>query len=63
MPLTLIALSKVDDKDAGLVSSLVNTGRMVGGSIGLSSPPDVSASRSRTVVLPHPGGTATSTTR
>jgi hypothetical protein len=36
MPLTLIALSKVDDQDAGLASSLVNTGRMVGGSIGLA---------------------------
>jgi hypothetical protein len=36
MSLTLIALSKVDDKDAGLASSLVNTGRMVGGSIGLA---------------------------
>ena len=39
MPLTLIALSKVDDKDAGLASRLVNTGRMVGGSIGLARRP------------------------
>ena len=38
MPLTLIALSKVDDKDAGLASSLVNTGQVVGGSIGLAIP-------------------------
>ena len=36
LPLTLIALSKVDDKDVGLASSLVNTGRMAGGSIGLA---------------------------
>jgi hypothetical protein len=36
MPLTLVALSKVDDKDAGLASSLVSTGRMTGGSIGLA---------------------------
>ena len=36
MPLTLIALSKIDDKDAGLASSLVNTGQVVGGSIGLA---------------------------
>ena len=34
--MTLIALSKVDDKDVGLASSLVNTGRMAGGSIGLA---------------------------
>jgi EmrB/QacA subfamily drug resistance transporter len=36
MPLTLVALSKVDDKDAGVASSLVNTGQQVGGSIGLA---------------------------
>lgn len=34
--MTLIALSKVDDQDVGLASSLVNTGRMAGGSIGLA---------------------------
>jgi NADH:ubiquinone oxidoreductase subunit 6 (subunit J) len=36
MPATLVALSKVDDKDAGLASSLVNTGQQVGGAIGLA---------------------------
>ncbi len=36
MPLTLVALSKVQDRDAGLASSLVNTGQQVGGSIGLA---------------------------
>jgi EmrB/QacA subfamily drug resistance transporter len=36
MPLTLIALSKVSDKDSGLASSLLNTGQQVGGSIGLA---------------------------
>jgi EmrB/QacA subfamily drug resistance transporter len=36
MPLTLIALSKVQDKDSGLASSLLNTGQQVGGSIGLA---------------------------
>jgi EmrB/QacA subfamily drug resistance transporter len=36
MPLTLVALSKVRDRDAGLASSLVNTGQQVGGSIGLA---------------------------
>jgi EmrB/QacA subfamily drug resistance transporter len=36
MPLTLVALSKVADRDAGLASSLVNTGQQVGGSIGLA---------------------------
>jgi EmrB/QacA subfamily drug resistance transporter len=36
MPLTLIALSKVEDKDSGLASSLLNTGQQVGGSIGLA---------------------------
>jgi EmrB/QacA subfamily drug resistance transporter len=36
MPLTLIALSKVSDRDSGLASSLLNTGQQVGGSIGLA---------------------------
>jgi len=33
MPFALIALSKVDGKDAGLASSMVNTGQVVGVSI------------------------------
>jgi predicted MFS family arabinose efflux permease len=36
MPLTLVALSRVEDRDAGLASSLLNTGQQVGGSIGLA---------------------------
>jgi EmrB/QacA subfamily drug resistance transporter len=36
MPLFLVALSKVQDRDAGVASSLVNTGQQVGGSIGLA---------------------------
>jgi predicted MFS family arabinose efflux permease len=36
MPLTLVALSKVDDQDAGVASSLLNTGQQVGGSLGLA---------------------------
>ncbi|MGO9163053.1 MAG: MFS transporter [Streptosporangiaceae bacterium] len=36
MPTTLVALSKVEDRDAGLASSLLNTGQQVGGSIGLA---------------------------
>jgi EmrB/QacA subfamily drug resistance transporter len=36
MPLFLVALSKVEEKDAGVASSLVNTGQQVGGSIGLA---------------------------
>jgi EmrB/QacA subfamily drug resistance transporter len=36
MPATLVSLSKVDDKDAGLASSLVNTGQQVGGALGLA---------------------------
>ena len=36
MPATLVALSKIDDADAGLASSLLNTGQQVGGSIGLA---------------------------
>jgi EmrB/QacA subfamily drug resistance transporter len=36
MPLTLVALNRVDERDAGVASSLVNTGQQVGGSIGLA---------------------------
>jgi len=36
MPVTLVALSKVAERDAGIASSLVNTGQQVGGSIGLA---------------------------
>jgi EmrB/QacA subfamily drug resistance transporter len=36
MPLTLVALSKVPDKDAGLAASLPNVGQQVGGAIGLA---------------------------
>ncbi len=36
MPATLVALSKVADKDAGVASSLPNVGQQVGGAIGLA---------------------------
>ena len=36
VPLSLVALAKVQNKDAGVASSLLNTGQQVGGSIGLA---------------------------
>jgi EmrB/QacA subfamily drug resistance transporter len=36
MPVTLIALNRVADRDAGVASSLPNVGQQVGGSIGLA---------------------------
>jgi predicted MFS family arabinose efflux permease len=36
VPLSLVALTKVGDQDAGVASSLLNTGQQVGGSIGLA---------------------------
>jgi EmrB/QacA subfamily drug resistance transporter len=36
MPVTLVALAKVEEKDAGLASSLPNVGQQVGGAIGLA---------------------------
>ena len=36
MPVTLIALNRVPDRDAGLAASLPNVGQQVGGSIGLA---------------------------
>src|SRR2546429_8198964 len=36
VPISLVALAKVGDRDAGVASSLLNTGQQVGGSIGLA---------------------------
>ena len=36
VPLSLVALTRVDNNDAGVASSLLNTGQQVGGSIGLA---------------------------
>jgi hypothetical protein len=36
MPVTLVAMAKVEDEDAGLASSLPNVGQQVGGAIGLA---------------------------
>jgi EmrB/QacA subfamily drug resistance transporter len=36
VPLSLVSLAKVSDNDAGVASSLLNTGQQVGGSIGLA---------------------------
>jgi hypothetical protein len=36
VPISLVALAKVADSDAGVASSLLNTGQQVGGSIGLA---------------------------
>jgi EmrB/QacA subfamily drug resistance transporter len=36
VPLSLVALTRVADSDAGVASSLLNTGQQVGGSIGLA---------------------------
>ncbi|HZC40557.1 MAG TPA: MFS transporter, partial [Streptosporangiaceae bacterium] len=36
MPLTLVSLSRVPERDAGLASSLLNTGQQVGGALGLA---------------------------
>jgi len=36
MPITLVALSKVEERDAGIAASLPNVGQQVGGAIGLA---------------------------
>ena len=36
VPLSLVALAKVPNKDTGVAASLLNTGQQVGGSIGLA---------------------------
>jgi hypothetical protein len=36
VPLSLVALSNVQEQDSGVASSLLNTGQQVGGSTGLA---------------------------
>jgi EmrB/QacA subfamily drug resistance transporter len=47
VPLTVVAVSKVADTDAGIASALLNVGQQVGGSIGLSVLATVAATSGR----------------
>jgi predicted MFS family arabinose efflux permease len=64
VPISLVALSKVADSDAGVASSLLNTGQQVGGSIGLAVLGTVawsavaSSIRSQTVTATHAAAAA-----
>jgi EmrB/QacA subfamily drug resistance transporter len=64
VPISLVALSRVADNDAGVASSLLNTGQQVGGSIGLAVLGTVawsavaSSIKSQTVAATHAAATA-----
>jgi EmrB/QacA subfamily drug resistance transporter len=58
VPLTTTAVSRVADTDAGIASALLNVGRQVGGSIGLSVLATVFATASRNAGKTHVGDLA-----
>ena len=61
VPLSLVALAKVPNKDTGVASSLLNTGQQVGGSIGLAILGTVAwwavASNTKSAIPPRAGRT------
>jgi EmrB/QacA subfamily drug resistance transporter len=67
VPISLVALSRVADNDAGVASSLLNTGQQVGGSIGLAVLGTVAWSavasniKSQTVTATHAAAVAAQT--
>jgi EmrB/QacA subfamily drug resistance transporter len=56
VPLTVTAVSKVKNTDAGLASALLNVGQQVGGAIGLSVMATVFASSAKSWATDHIGG-------
>ena len=56
VPLTTVAVSKIENTDAGLASALLNVGQQVGGAIGLSVLATVFATSARNFAADHLGG-------
>jgi EmrB/QacA subfamily drug resistance transporter len=56
VPLTTVAVSKIENTDAGLASALLNVGQQVGGAIGLSVLATVFATSARDFAGAHLGG-------
>ncbi len=53
VPLTIVAVARVDNTDAGVASAMLNVGQQVGGSIGLSVLANVAATAGRSAVNSH----------
>jgi EmrB/QacA subfamily drug resistance transporter len=60
VPVTIASLTGVDRADAGVASGLVNTGRQIGGAIGLAAASAIVASSTGSFVASHPGVAASS---
>ena len=59
VPVTIAAVSGVPGPRAGLASGLVNTGRQLGGALGLAGLTTFASSRTSSFVAAHPGARAT----
>ena len=60
VPVTIASLTGVDRADAGVASGLVNTGRQIGGAIGLAAVSAIAATSTGNYADSHPGLTSTS---
>ncbi|MDX6580346.1 MAG: hypothetical protein QOJ47_1895, partial [Gaiellales bacterium] len=58
VPMTIGALTGVDQSDAGVASGLINTGQQVGGAIGVALATTLATTYTGHYVSDHPGATA-----
>ena len=60
VPITIAGLMGVEPSDAGVASGLINTGRQVGGAVGLAAMSAIAATATRSYADAHAGLTASS---
>ncbi len=60
VPMTIAALTRVSDEDAGIASGLLNTSQQVGGAVGLAAATTIATTFTSRYVNAHPGVSAAS---
>jgi EmrB/QacA subfamily drug resistance transporter len=60
VPVTIASLQGVDRANAGVASGLINTGRQIGGAVGLAAASAIAAASTSGYLADHPGVSATS---